>query len=301
MRVQAFLLAVLLLTGCSKPAEPVAADMMAEVAPASAPPAEKADAGATRGEPADPVLPAPSAPMLAYRYDYQIAAPPKHVRAMAARHEAACVAAGPAICQVTSSRVSAQGEGEVRAELSLRAEPRWLRRFREGLDREARDAGGEVTSAVSTTEDLTRRIVDTEATMRAKTTLRDRLQRLLAERPGKLAELLELERALAETQGEIDAMQSELAVMRTRVATSALKIEYVSTGISARPGAWTPLTQALGNAGAMLAASLGVLIQLLVVAAPWAAVAAGLAFVFRSRLKRAARKTPKPPSPPEAG
>jgi hypothetical protein len=137
--------------------------------------------------------------------------------------------------------------------------------------------------------------------MRAKTTLRDRLQRLLAERPGKLAELLELERALAEVQGQIDAAQSELAVMRTRVATSAMQIEYASTGISTRPGAWTPLTEALGDAGGMLAASLGVLVQLIVVAAPWAAVAAGLAFLFRGRFKRAARKTPKSPSPPDAG
>jgi hypothetical protein len=303
MRVLAFLLAVLLLSGCSKPAEPVAADMAAEIAPAAAPQAEpptgKATGEVVRAGLVPPPAQAPSAPMLAYRYNYQIAAPPKHVRALAARHEAACVAAGPAICQVTSSQVSAQGEGEVRAELSLRAEPRWLRRFREGLEREARDAGGEVTSAAASSEDLTRQIVDTEAAMRAKTTLRDRLQRLLAERPGKLAELLELERALAEVQGQIDAAQSELAVMRTRVATSAMQIEYASTGISTRPGAWTPLTEALGDAGGMLAASLGVLVQLIVVAAPWAAVAAGLAFLFRGRFRRAARKTPK--SPPDAG
>jgi hypothetical protein len=294
MRIQAFVVIALLLAGCAKPAEQAAdaseATNLAAIAPA-------APGGAAQESRSPVAKPQPaSIPMLAYRYDYRIAAPPAGVRALVARHEAACVAAGPSVCQVTSSEVAGEGEGEVRAALSLRAAPAWLQRFRAGLAGDAKTAGGEVLSAGSSAEDLTRQIVDTEAAMRAKTTLRDRLQELLATRPGKVSELLELEQALADVQQQIDATQSELAVMRTRIATSALQINYVSTGISGRPQAWAPLGQALGDTGAILAGSLAALVRIVVAAAPWVAVLAGLWFLIRKRLPK---RRPKPPSVPE--
>lgn len=300
MRFRTALLALLLVSGCSQPAkrQQYAADVtdVAIIKPAgdaaavSAPAAEATAQPETAqlGRSAAPL--APTAPMLAYSYHYRIAAPPKAIRALAARHEAACVAAGPAICQVTASEITAEGEGEVRGTLTLRAGPAWLRKFRDGLTREARDAGGEVLSAAASSEDLTRQIVDTEAAMRAKTTLRDRLQGLLANRPGKLSELLELEQALAEVQQQIDAANSELAVMRTRIATSALTLNYASSGIAGRPGAWAPLGEAVGDAGGMLATSLGALVSLVVIAAPWGLALAGLWFLIRKRLPR--RKPP---------
>ena len=76
---------------------------------------------------------------------------------------------------------------------------------------------------------VTRVIVDTEATLRAKRALRDRLQQLLATRPGSLADLLGVERELARVQGEIDSSEPNLASTRTRVAMSAVTIEYAST------------------------------------------------------------------------
>jgi len=306
MRVRALVLSALLVAGCSRPAEPVgrvaSTDARAVVAAASdsaAEPEEAAAAAPAAPSPAGGAAQPPTAPMLAYSYDYRIAAPPKGVRALVARHEAACVAAGPAVCQVTSTSVTSEGEGEVRGALALRAEPGWLRRFRDGLSREARDAGGQVLSAGSTSEDLTRQIVDTEAAMRAKTTLRDRLQGLLATRPGKVSELLELEQALAQVQQEIDSTQSELAVMRTRVATSALQIDYQSTGIAGRPAAWRPLADAVGDAGGMLAASLATLLRTVVVAAPWVLVLAGVWFLVRKRLPKRRPKPPKTNPPPD--
>ena len=294
MRLRAALLALLLVAGCGQPAkrQQYAADVTdaALIKPAGGRAAEAAPAPEANQPPAP--LP-PSAPMLAYSYEYRIAAPAKAIRALAARHEAACVAAGPAICQVTATDITTEGEGEVRGTLTLRAEPAWLRKFRGGLTREAHDAGGEVQSAAATSEDLTRQIVDTEAAMRAKTTLRDRLQELLASRPGKLSELLELEQALADVQQQIDAANSELAVMRTRIATSALTLNYASSGIAGRPGAWAPLGEALGDVGGMLATSLGGLVRVVVIAAPWALALAGLWFLVRNRLPR---RRPKPPA-----
>ncbi len=307
MRVHAILLTTLILVSCSKAAQSpaqadyaagAAVDAVAEAPAADATAAPRSAPAETQAKAAGPQSPAmspapggPTAPMLAYSYDYRISAPPKGVRSLVARHETACLAAGPAVCQVTASNVAEQGKGEVQGTLSLRAEPGWLRKFRVGLEKQAGEAGGEVMSSGAVSEDLTRQLVDTEAAIRAKTTLRDRLQGHLASRPGKLSELLELEQALAQVQQELDATQSELAVMRTRVATSTLTINYASTGIAGEPGAWRPLTEALGDIGAMLAGSLGMLVRLVVTALPWVLALGGVWFLVRGRLPKLRRRS----------
>ncbi|WP_309645396.1 DUF4349 domain-containing protein [Phenylobacterium sp.] len=259
--------------------EAVAADAAA-AAPAQAPQA-KVPAGV---------------PMLAYSYDYGLTAPPKAIRALLARHEAACAKAGPAVCQVTGSSVTEEGPDRVVGQLSMRATPAWLTRFRTGLAGEAKDAGGRLVRASVASEDLSREIVDTEAMLRAKTTLRDRLQGLLASRPGKLADLVELERELARVQGELDSAQSQLAVMRQRVATSEIEVGYESAGVLAPQGVWAPLAAAFGDFVAILAVTLAGMVRFVAWTTPWLILLAGMAWLFRRRLTGLfRRKTPKPP------
>jgi hypothetical protein len=131
--------------------------------------------------------------------------------------------------------------------VSFRAEPMWLRTFIAGLAAQADAAGGRIISENVASEDLTRQIVDTEARLRAQTALRDRLQQLLRSRPGRLADLLEVERELARVQGEIDAVQSSLAVMRTRVAMSELTIHYRSAPRPVGSDTFEPLRNAFAN------------------------------------------------------
>lgn len=82
-------------------------------------------------------------PMLAYAYDYGIEGSPKAVRALAARHEASCAKAGAKVCQVIGSSLNSQGKDDVTLQLSMRATPAWLARFRQGLpsEAEAEEAG----------------------------------------------------------------------------------------------------------------------------------------------------------------
>ena len=89
----------------------------------------------------------------------------------------------------------------------------------------------QVVNSGVTSEDLSRQIVDTDAQLRAKTTLRDRLQGLLATHPGKVGDLLAVERELARVQGDIDSAQSELADMRGRVAMSDVTLNYGSSDV----------------------------------------------------------------------
>src|SRR5262249_8913389 len=157
----------------------------------------------------------------------------------------ACQQAGPRLCQLIGSSRSGDPETYVSGMVQMRGEPGWLRHFMGGLERQADEAGGRIISQSTSTEDLTRSIVDTEAQLRAKKTLRDRLQQLLASRPGRLSDLLEAERALAQVQGEIDAIESGLTVMRTRVAMSELTLSYESETEPLRSDLFEPLTEAL--------------------------------------------------------
>ena len=121
-------------------------------------------------------------------------------------------------------------------------------------------------------DDLTRQIVDTDARVKALRTLRDRLQTLLEEKPGEVGDLLQVERELARVQGELDATQSNLAVMRERVDMSVLNIRYETERKAVSPGVFTPLNEAIRDAASIFFESIATLIRWLVAALPFAVV-----------------------------
>jgi len=283
------LVLTLALSACGRPQE-ITSESAAADAAASAPDAVEAKAAApdAAAERAPITL-----PQVAYSYASAIAAPARAIREMVGKHETACLRAGPAVCQVVGSSVREAGEDQIEGQLTLRATPDWLTRFRGGLTSEAEAAGGRVAYSNVSSEDLSRRMVDTEASIRAMTTLRDRLQQHLATRPGKLSELLDLERELAEVQGRLDATRSELAVMRGRVAMSELKLTYQSAGVLAPQGVFAPLAQAVSGVLGILVATLAGMITVLAWIAPWALVVGGGALIWR---RRQARRPVRKPS-----
>lgn len=299
MRLLIIGLALVLVAGCGGPADQNAGgssrsfkdsayEVSADAAAAASDAAAAAGpASAPAGSPAQTV-PA-GAPMLAYSYRYGIETPAGKIRELVGRHEAACVAAGPSLCQVTSSSVDETGEDSLMARLELRAAPAWLKGFRNGLSGDAKAAGGRVTSSNVTSEDLSRQIVDTEARLRAMTTLRDRLQALLADRPGKLSDLVEIERELARVQGDIDSTTSQLAVMRGRVAMSDVTLSYQSRGVLAPRGVWSPLVGAFTDFIGIVAFTLAAMVRLVAWLLPWVLVGGGLIWLFRKRLPKRLR------------
>jgi hypothetical protein len=236
--------------------------------------------------------------MLAYAYAYEMEAPASRIPGLVAEHQAACVAAGPALCQITASTLTNSGKDDAQASLQLRGAPAWLTQFRGRLSHDAQQAGGRVVRDNVTTEDLARQITDIQAAIRAKTALRDRLQTMLETHPGKIDDLLEVEKTLADTQGELDATQSELAMMRQRVETSVVTIDYHAAGAFAAGGAWRPLALALSQSTKLFAGTLAALVAVLVAVAPWAAVTAMAAWLVawlrRSRAKRPSAGQPSP-------
>lgn len=238
------------LAACSQEADQYAS------APAEAVMAKEAGRVAYAGDaavsPAPPPAPggdvANAGVMLAYSYSMAIEAPKAAIAPLAKAHERACLDAGPAVCQVMGSSVNSYGEDQVSAYLNLRAEPTWLATFRGAIASDAEKAGGELTANTVNAEDLTQYILDTGARLDAKKTLRERIKGLLETREGSLNDILAAERALADVQGEIDAMTAQLDAAKARVAMSSLSISYSSdpeTSVSM----WKPLSEAFRGFG----------------------------------------------------
>ena len=273
-------LVLLVLAGCAKKAPDMAPPLSpaADAKPAStAAPSGAPDAQRPETAPAALI----TAPQLAYVFDYSFALPADQIERTLDRDQQACIDAGPTVCQLLGANLDRASEGVASARLEVQATAPWIAKFRSGAEAEAKAAGGRVDGAHVQSEDLSRSIVDTEAAVRAKAALRDRLQQLLAERPGKLSDVMDVERELTQAQADLDATQSELAVMRTRVATSKLSIAYNAVGMGAPNGPWRPLHQAangfLGNAAGVLAALVSlssVLLPLVLVIGPlvWLAI-----------------------------
>jgi len=296
MRAQLVIVAVsaAALSACGQASEYTAdeaSEVMMEAAPAE-------DAAASAGEPggsgAAETVPATAA-RIAYAYQYTLSVPTERALSLMARHEQSCIEAGPAVCQVLGATSSRYGQDSLSARLELRATPAWIAGFRSGVGDQAEEAGGRAASSSTESEDLTRQLTDTEARLNALTTLRDRLQQLLATRSGPLEQLLQVERELARVQGELDATRSALETMRTRVATSRLTVNYESAGQLAPDSAWRPVSDALSNALTAFTSTLGALILIIAGLLPVALLAVpvvwlGLKWRARRRAKAAGAK-----------
>jgi hypothetical protein len=238
---------------------------------------------------------APAAPAgrreIAYRYGFTVWLPAASIEALQKRHLDACLKAGPAVCQVMASDVSRDSADEVMASLQMRMRPDSARSYRTELEKDLASLDGELRTASINAEDLTRQIVDLEARLRAQSTLRDRLQALIADRPGKLADLLETERELARVQQELDSATSTMAVFRERVDMSEVRISYESRPVSVADRTFEPIADALRGAVGTMVGSLAVLITVVAGLLPILMVLALLVWLFlRWRRKRKAAR-----------
>lgn len=229
--------------------------------------------------------------LLAYTYQTTLELPADRLTGVMDAHVKACQDAGPRFCQLIGSSRSGDPTTAMSGQVDIRGEPHWLHSFMGNLAHQADAAGGRILSQSTSTEDLTRSIVDTEANLRAQKTLRDRLQGLLASHPGRLSDLLDVERELARVQGEIDSTQSQLAVMRTRVDMSELTLSYQSSAKPLRSDTFRPLGEAFAGFLGIVVMGFAMIVTVIAVLIPIAIVVGPIVWlILRWRARRKAKK-----------
>jgi len=258
--------AALALTACSKADDDQTAP--AEKAAASSPAADVAaqsDDSAAKGQLAAEI-PA-SLPKMAYVFDYGFRLPGKDIAALEQKHADMCEAMGPYNCQIVSLSSSGD-EGEyVTGKLELAVVADKARAFGVKLAESAKGAGGEQVSAKIEGEDLSKQMVDTDARLKSRIALRDRLMEVLNTRKGTVAELVEAERGVAQVNEEIDQAKSWLQEMKGRVAFSRVVVDYQSAGPAA--GSFlAPVRGAVGSLGSIFGVLAAIAILMIAVGGP---------------------------------
>lgn len=242
-------------------------NMEAEADFAPAPPAQTLRKEAPRDSGAQGANPA--AVYLAYRYGYGLVMPSKSVKATADKHMQICRDAGVAKCQITGSNSNNYSDTDIRANLSLRAEPDWLQTFVTGMKADIAEIDGRIESENTSVEDLTRAILDTDARLKAQTTLRTRLENLLETRDAKLPDLLALERELARVQAEIESATANLKALRARVSMSVVNLSYTSERVAVSRSSVSPIGEALKDFVGIVSDGLAGVIRFFAVMLPW--------------------------------
>lgn len=219
-------------------------------------------------------------PQIAYVFSYGFRVAGPKIPALQQRHADLCESKGPLVCRIIAMEQSG-GEGDhTGGTLQLAVASDEARTFGKQLATLAESADGEQVAAGISGEDLSKRIVDTEARLRARSLLRDRLMEVLATRRGTVTELVEAERGVAQVNEEIDQARSWLTEMKGRVAFSRLDIAYES-GAAPTNSFLDPVRGAVGSLGSIFGMLLAALIVLGAVLGPLMAGAFGVRRIVR--------------------
>jgi uncharacterized protein DUF4349 len=216
---------------------------------------------------------------LAISHRFTLRLPSREVEPLQQKHLAECARLR---CTVLNTYVDRSSEGRITASSSVRIAP---------------DAYGilaaliaappaEVISHSQTSEDKTIPLLDLEKRLDGKSALRDRLTALLSDPSAKTAaELVAIEKELAQVQGDIEAATAQRDYLRTITETVRVDITYRGQPSLIRGVDLTPITSALDGSGRTIVQSVAYLISFLVALVPWLPLIAFVVWLVR-RLTR---------------
>lgn len=215
--------------------------------------------------------PSPSSangPRIAYSYSVTYDFDERTIAKVQGQQLALCRKLGPTRCLVMSSSLDTSGPDDlvINDEAVLLIDAHMVPNVNQRLDALATESGARVASRQVEAEDVTRQVIDTDARVRAKQALAERLLTIIRAGKGNVGELVQAERAYATTQEELDAARAAQADLAQRVAMSRVTISY---HFSAIPSDRSPILQSLFSAGETLSASIASLITLAIGGLPW--------------------------------
>lgn len=158
---------------------------------------------------------------------------------------------------------------------------------------------GELISAGTSSDDVSEEYYDVDARIRNKTKEEERLIKLLEERPGKLEDVIAIERELSRVREEVERLEGRLRMLvdLTSLTTVTLSIQEIRGYEPAEaPTLATRINRSFGGS----LDSLRILGENLLISAaalvPWLpvlAVLAGIAYWILRKLARSARNLPR--------
>lgn len=285
--ITAFVLSLVALGACDKPATTTGSRYAPALAADAAPSSDKV-LGGNDEVGAEPEKPQPVAggPQLAYDYGYSFLGSSKSVETLRQADQAACERAGMAECQMINAISEIyQDSDSGRKSLELRVSPAWLKRWQGGLEASVAKAHARITQERINSEDLSLQIVDVSARLKNKLALRDRLQDIIRTSKGKISDLVEAETQLSQVQADIESAQSQLAVMQKRVATVHLTLDYESEAGSASHSVFAPVTDAWNGILRNMMLMVSLLITAVAFLVPLAIIVVPLVWWFLKRRK----------------
>lgn len=225
-------------------------------------------------------LPA-SMPKLAYAYGLSFELPSGDIGKLMRRHADQCERQGPQSCRIVGMDLSGSAENEdVHGTLQLAVAASHARAVSALLEDEAGDMGAEQIATTINSEEVSKSIVDTEARIRSREELRDRLQEVLRNRKGDVSELVEAERQVAAVNEEIDQARSWLAETQGRVSFSRMDIDYAPKQAAAASFT-SPIAAAFSSLGGLMGYIIAALILLGAVMTPMLGIAWGVKAINR--------------------
>ena len=275
--------ALMTVTACSKPAPDMTGKSARPAVTAAAGAATAPGSGSATGPGSDGAK-AMLVPQLAYDYSYRFTASAADTGALLKADRAACDTAGVTRCQMVSLTADADAAaGYSDKTLELRVAPDWLKAWQEGLETRLNQAHARMQDQKVASEDLSLQVVDTEAHLKNKEALRDRMADIVRTGQGKLSDLIDVETQLSQVQADIDATKSSLAVMNARIDTVHVTLTYRSDAGPAAGSVFAPVTDAAKSSLGVFMHVVGLLVTLAAVLLPVAIVTVPTVWYFRRR------------------
>jgi hypothetical protein len=223
-------------------------------------------------------------PQLAYSYSLGFLIPGDRMAATQDAHRDLCENMGQARCQLLQmERADSDGQSDG-ATLKLRVATREAKMLTDAMTKAATDAGGRAEATKVGAEDVSKQISDVKARIAQRELLVRRLTDVLRTRNGKVAELVEAERSVAQGQEELDQARAWLNELGGRVAMSDVEVRY--TAIAPAADARTlgsQLGEATIGSAATFVIGLKALLTILIYLLPWALVIVPTVLLLRRR------------------
>jgi hypothetical protein len=216
---------------------------------------------------------------IALSHDFAVELPSAMVEATQQSNLTECLAAG---CTVLNIHINRLRNGVIEAAISVRIAPDHYAAFAAAIT--AKPAT--LVSHTETATDETVPLLDIEKRLDAQLALRDRLSLMLTQAGTNVADLVAVEKQLADVQGTIESETAQRDYLRT--LTDTVKVDVSYNGVVQQAGSFdiSPIRIALDNFLTTLTESIGILIVCLATALPWLPLAVLAAWVLRRLLRR---------------